>query len=79
MVYIPMFPIRGLAISKDSADQYYNNMKAWLQERLTVHKDYEWDRIKYTIFHKAGSSNYPTGISFTNRDDALAFKLAFGL
>jgi len=77
--YISLHP-RGVGvISKVETDEKYSTMNKWLTERCKVHKDYEWDRVKFSVIHKAGVSLYPTGISFVNTNDALAFKLAFGL
>jgi hypothetical protein len=78
--YIPLHPKGRGPITKAETDEKYSAMNKWLIEcGVKVHKDYEWDRIKYSVAHKAGVSLYPTGISFVNTDDALAFKLAFGL
>ena len=77
-VYVSMYPIRE-PMSKHETDKRYTTMNKWLHVRLKVHRDYHWDIVKFSLYSKGGQTHYPTGISFTNPADALAFKLAFGL
>ncbi len=77
-IYVSMYPAQP-SMSKHETDEKYSTMNKWLHKRLKVHRDYHWDIVKFTLYSKGGSTSYPTGISFTNTADALAFKLAFGL
>lgn len=77
-VYVSMYPTHE-RMSKKDTDKKYSTMNKWLHARLKVHSDYHWDIVKFTLYSKGGQTHYPTGISFTHRADAVAFKLAFGL
>jgi len=60
-------------------DESYRIMRKWCTDRLKVHKDYTWSRDRYEVQHRYGVSTYPHGVYFVNPDDALAFKMAFGI